>query len=101
MAGSIVSRVEFISSSANHSKIICTCSGFGFWRSATENGTPMSVIQPTISLSLRRMNASCSSSFLRVCDFCCPGGRIDIRGLYDMFFSPRSYLTQIEFLSPR
>jgi len=51
IAGSTVSRVVFMRSSANHSKTSWICCGLGFWRSAGENGTPMSLIHPAISLS--------------------------------------------------
>ena len=51
IAGSTVSRVAFMRSSANHSKTFCTCCGLGFWRSSGANGTPISEIQPAISPS--------------------------------------------------
>lgn len=51
IAGSTVSRVVFMRSSANHSKTSWICCGLGFWRSAGEKGTPMSLMHPAISLS--------------------------------------------------
>lgn len=51
IAGSTVSLVAFMSNSANHSKTFCICCGFGLCRSSEENGTPISLMHPTISRS--------------------------------------------------